>query len=63
MSKRRMAVCAGLLLAGALVILNSLGNARLNSIHGSDRIQLIAAGLLIGAGFGILLGGSTTRRL
>jgi hypothetical protein len=55
-SKRRMALCAFLLLSGALVVLNSLSNPRLNSIHGSDRLQLIAAGLLIGTGIGFLLG-------
>jgi len=63
LDKKRLAVCALLLLLlGALVVLNSLDNPRLNSIHGSDRLQLIAAGLLIGAGFGVLLGGGKSRR-
>jgi hypothetical protein len=56
-----MAVAASLLLLGVLVVLNSLSNPRLNSIHGSDRVQLIAAGLCIGMGFGVLVGGRKFR--
>jgi hypothetical protein len=56
MDKRRMSVSAFLLLFGALVLLNSLDNPRLNAIHGSDRLKLIASGLCIGVGFGVLIG-------
>jgi hypothetical protein len=61
MSKRRMAVCALLLLLGGLVILNCMSNPRLNNIRGSDRLQLVAAGLLIGVALGVTLGDKARR--
>jgi hypothetical protein len=55
--RRRWAVCAFLMLFGVLVLLNSLDNPRLSGLHGADRLKLIAAGLCIGVGFGVLVGG------
>jgi|HubBroStandDraft_5_1064220.scaffolds.fasta_scaffold112757_2 hypothetical protein len=57
MGKRRMTVFMFLLLFGLIPLLNSLKNPRLEGLHGSDFVQLIAAGLLFGFGFGVLLGG------
>ena len=55
MQKRRMAVAAFLLLLGAFVFMNTLDNPRLNAVHGSDRLRLIAVGFCWGVGFGILM--------
>ena len=55
--KSRWAVCAFLFLVGALVLLNSLDNPRLSGLHGADRVKLIASGLCVGVGFGLLVGG------
>jgi len=55
MHKRRIAVAAFLLLFGALVFINTLDNTRLNAVHGSDRLMLIAVGFCWGVGFGILM--------
>jgi hypothetical protein len=57
MKRRRWAVCAFLILFGLFVLLNSLNNPRLIGLHGADRLQLIASGLCLGVGFGVLLGG------
>ena len=57
MSKQRMIVCLILILWGSFPLINSLINPRLQSIHGSDRVQLIAVGLCFGVGFGVLMGG------
>jgi len=57
MSKKRMSTCLILLLFGLFPLTNSLINPRLQSIHGSDRVQLIAVGLCFGVGFGVLMGG------
>ena len=61
MSKSRMAIAGFLLLLGAFVLINSLSNPRLNAIHGSDRIKLIAVGLCFGVGFGVIVGGRRFR--
>jgi len=50
-------VCLILILWGSFPLINSLINPRLQSIHGSDRVQLIAVGLCFGVGFGVLMGG------
>lgn len=55
--KSRWAVCAFLVLFGVLVLLNSLDNPSLSGLHGADRLKLIASGLCLGVGFGVLLGG------
>jgi hypothetical protein len=57
MQKRRMAIAAFLLLLGAFVFMNTLDNPRLNAVHGSDRLRLIAVGFCWGVGFGILMSG------
>ncbi len=57
MKRSRWAVCAFLVLFGVLLLLNSLDNPRLSGLHGADRIKLIASGLCLGVGFGLLLGG------
>ena len=57
MKRRRWAMCAFLVLFGVLVLLNSLDNPRLSGLHGADRLKLIASGLCLGVGFGVLLGG------
>ncbi len=57
MSKRRITLGLFLLLFGLVPLLNSLSNPRLEKLHGSDFVQLIAAGLCLGVGFGVLVGG------
>ena len=58
MNKRKMIICLFLLLFGLFPLLNSLSNPRLKGLHGSDFVQLIAAGLCFGVGFGVMVGGS-----
>jgi hypothetical protein len=55
--KRRMALCVFLFLFGVLPLLMSLKNPRLEMLHGSDFVQLIASGICFGMGVGVLLGG------
>jgi len=50
-------VCAFLVPFGVLALLNSFNNPRLSGLHGADRLQVIASGLSLGVGFGVLLGG------
>ena len=57
MRKRRMALCLFLFLFGLLPLLRSIGDPRLEALHGSDFVRLIAAGFCFGAGFGALIGG------
>jgi hypothetical protein len=38
-------------------VVNSLGNPRLAGLHGPDILRLIAIGFIIGAAFGMFLGG------
>jgi hypothetical protein len=57
MNKRRVIVFLFLLLFGSFPLINSLSNPRLQCMHGSDRVQLIAVGLCFGVGFGVLVGG------
>jgi hypothetical protein len=44
-----------MLFFGLLPLLNSIGNPRIQSLHGSDVSGLIAAGLCVGFGLGLLL--------
>ena len=55
--KQRVLVCLVLFLLGLMPLLNSLSNPRTQALHGSDRLQLIAAGICFGVGFGVLVGG------
>jgi len=54
MKHRRM---AGLvpLLVGALVLTRMAGNPRLAALHGADIVQMVAAGMCLGAGLGMLV--------
>jgi hypothetical protein len=61
MSKRRLAVAVFLFLFGTFPLMNSLSNPRLDGMHGSDRLQLIACGFCFGVGFGVLVGGRRFR--
>ena len=38
-------------LIGVLLLLNSLGKPRVESLHGTDVVGLVAAGFLLGIGF------------
>ena len=42
---------------GLFALLNSLSNARLEGLHGSDIVQLTASGLCFGVGIGVMFGG------
>ncbi len=55
--KRRVILFLLMLMFGLVPLLNSLGNPRLEGLHGSDFVQLIASGLCFGFGFGVLFGG------
>jgi hypothetical protein len=57
LNKRRLALAVFLFLFGTLPLMNSFKNPRLSGIHGTDRLQLIAAGWCFGVGFGVLMGG------
>jgi hypothetical protein len=41
---------------GAMVLLNNLGKPRIEALHGSDIVGLLAAGACLGIGFVGLLG-------
>jgi hypothetical protein len=45
-----------LLILGLLVLLRILDNPRLETIHGSDVVQIMAAGICFGVSFGLLMG-------
>lgn len=45
-----------LALMGAMVLLNNLGKPRVEALHGSDILGLIACGMLLGIGFVGLMG-------
>ena len=55
--RQRMFLCLFLFLFGLMPLFNSLSNPRTQALHGSDRLQLIAAGICFGVGFGVLVGG------
>jgi hypothetical protein len=48
----------GLVLAllGAMVLLNNLGKPRVEALHGSDVVGLVASGICLGIGFVGLMG-------
>jgi hypothetical protein len=54
---RRIRIIVGLfmLLLGAPPLWNALGNPRIQALHGADVLGLIASGLVIGFGLGLLL--------
>lgn len=45
-----------LALQGTMVLLNNLGKPRIEALHGSDILGLVASGVLLGLGFVGLLG-------
>ena len=45
-----------LTLVGAMVLLNNLGKPRVEALHGSDVLGLVAAGMLLGIGLIGLMG-------
>jgi hypothetical protein len=55
--KRRVFLVLFLLVFGLFPLLNSLNNPRIEGLHGSDIVQLVASGLCFGIGFGVLFGG------
>ena len=42
-------------LMGVLLLLNNLGNPRVQALHGSDVLKLVASGFLLGMGLASLL--------
>ena len=56
MNKQRLLVFSFLVLFGLAPLLNSLSNPRLQGLHGSDIVRLIATGLCFGVGIGVLVG-------
>jgi len=42
-------------LLGALILLNNLGKPRVEALHGSDVLGLVASGFLLGIGFAGLI--------
>ena len=55
--QRRIRIIVGLfmLMLGVPPLLNALGNPRVQALHGADVLGLIASGLVIGFGLGLLL--------
>jgi hypothetical protein len=55
--QRRIRIVVGLfmLMLGVPPLLNALGNPRVQALHGADVLGLIASGLVIGFGLGLLL--------
>ena len=56
MRRRRVILFVFLLMFGLLALLQIMGKPRFEMFHGSDVVQLIAAGACFGFGFGVLLG-------
>jgi hypothetical protein len=54
--KRTMIVAIFMMSLGLFRFLNSLSNPRLANLHGSDYVQMIAVGLLLGVGGSLLVG-------
>ena len=52
---RRIVVGVFMLVLGVPPLLNALGNPRVQALHGTDVLGLIASGLVIGFGLGLLL--------
>jgi len=56
MRRPRMFVGMFLLMFGLLGLLRMMGNPRLEGLHGSDIVSLIATGMCFGAALAVLLG-------
>ncbi|HEY0193188.1 MAG TPA: hypothetical protein VGC42_18855 [Kofleriaceae bacterium] len=52
---RTVIVAGFILMFGAFALFNSIGNARLKALQGSDVLQLVAVGLCFGAGITLLI--------
>jgi len=50
-----------LFLLGSVVLLSNLGKPRIEALHGSDVLGLVASGICLGVGFVGLLGGLRMR--
>jgi len=61
MPRRRIIAGVFLLMFGALALLRMIGNPRVQTLHGSDVLGLIASGLCFGAGLVLLLRKVTFR--
>lgn len=55
MRRRRIIASVFLLMFGAFALLRMIGNPRVQALHGSDVVGLIASGLCFGAGIALLL--------
>ncbi len=55
MRRRRIIAGVFLLMFGAFALLRMIGNPRVQTLHGSDVLGLIASGLCFGAGVALLL--------
>ena len=56
MKKSSRFVGLALMLMGTMVLLNNLGKPRIEALHGSDVLGLVASGMCLGIGFVGLLG-------
>ena len=56
MRRPRVILIVFMLMFGSFVLLHIIDNPRLETIHRSDVVQLIASGLCFGFGFGVLFG-------
>ena len=56
MDRRSLLTSLMLIVVGIFALMNSLDNARLAAIHGSDIVKLLAVGLLFGVALGIQIG-------
>ena len=58
MTQRNVVVirALGIMVFGLVPLLRGLSNPRLAAAHGSDLMQLIAAGICFGVGIGLLAG-------
>ena len=56
--RRRRIIVQGLfiVLLGVMPLLNALDNPRVQTLHGTDVLKLIASGWCFGLGVGLLLG-------
>jgi hypothetical protein len=61
MTKKRVLFSIMMLLFGLAPLFNSLGNPRLEALHGADFARLIAVGMCFGVGLGVLFGGPKSR--
>jgi hypothetical protein len=52
---RRIIAAVFLLMFGALALVRMIGNPRVQALHGSDVLGLLASGLCFGAGIALLL--------